>query len=175
MSFEQAAITLQALRGQLSHFNKADTFGMVLFSLMGVFILTITLWTGYITYVFMKQRAYALHPAAVVGIKTGLIYFVIFSLFGGYISGLQGHTTGAADGGNGLWFLNWSTAFGDLRVAHFFGIHSLQVIPLVAVASVKYLGDEKSITAVKLFSVVYLIFIIAVLVQGLSALPFIRL
>lgn len=43
MGFEQVAITYQAFKGELSHFNTADTFGIILFALMGVFILTITL------------------------------------------------------------------------------------------------------------------------------------
>jgi hypothetical protein len=174
MCFEQAAISFQALRGELSHFNKVNTFGIILFSLMGVFILTITLWTAYITYVFIKQKTYDLHPAIVLSIKIGLISFIVFSLFGGYISSLPGHTVGAADGGKGLLFLNWSTSFGDLRVAHFFGIHSLQIIPLVAILTTKYFDDKNSAKAIKVFSLVYLCFILFVLVQGLLGIPFIK-
>lgn len=174
MSFEQIAITYQALKGELSHFNKSNTFGIILFSLMGVFILTITLWTAYITYIFIKQKTYELKPAIILSIKIGLIFFVVFSLFGGYISSLQGHTVGDKDGGNGLWFLNWSTYFGDLRVAHFFGIHSLQIIPLVAFTISKYFDNSKSIKAVKTFSFIYFTFIILTLIQGLWGFPFLK-
>lgn len=174
MGFEQVAISFQAIRGELSHFNKSNAFGIVLFSLMGVFILTITLWTAYITYIFIKQKTYDLPPAIVLSIKIGLVYFVMFSLFGGYISSLPGHTVGAADGGKGLFFLNWSTVFGDLRVAHFFGIHSLQIIPVVAILAVKYFANEKLLLLIKLFSAFYFIFVMAILIQGLLALPFVK-
>ncbi len=174
MSFEQIAITFQAFKGELSHFNSSNTFGIILFALMGIFILTITLWTAYITFVFIRQKTYELEPAIVLSIKIGLVFFVVFSLFGGYISSLQGHTIGSTDGGKGLWFLNWSTLFGDLRVAHFFGIHSLQFIPLFAITVTKYIDRPKSILAIKTFSVVYLVFILWTLVQGLIGLPFLK-
>jgi hypothetical protein len=174
LGFEQIAITLQAFRGELSHFNTTNSFGIILFTLMGVFILIITLWTAYITYIFSRQKTYELNETIVLSIKFGLIFFVVFSLFGGYISSLQGHTVGASDDGQGLWFLNWNTHFGDLRVSHFFGIHSLQLIPLFAIVISKYLDNIKSKLAVKIFSIVFLIFVLWTLGQGLLGLPFIK-
>ncbi|MFM9839626.1 MAG: hypothetical protein ACKVOQ_15260 [Cyclobacteriaceae bacterium] len=175
MSFEQLAITTQALRGELSHFNINSAYGIILFSLMGVFILTLTLWTAYITYIFCKQQLFDLSPAILLSIRIGLIYFVMFSLFGGYISGLPGHTVGAADGTEGLWFLNWSKTFGDLRVAHFFGIHSLQIIPLFAMGMQKYSKINYSVLAVWSFSIIYLAYVLFTLAQGVMGMPFIRL
>lgn len=170
--FEQSAITSQALRGQASHFNKVDTYGIVLYSLMGVFILTITLWTGFMAYLFIRQKAFDLPLAVSLSIKIGLVYCVVFSLFGGYISGLQGHTVGAVDGGKGIVFLNWSSFFGDLRVAHFFGIHSLQILPLFALFIERKTTISASIKAVWLFSIVYLAFVLLTLIQGLMGVPF---
>jgi hypothetical protein len=174
MVFEQLAITYQALRGELSHFNHSDNFGIILFSLMGIFILTITLWTAYITYIFIQQKEYHIPPIIVWGIKTGLIYFVVFSLFGGYISGLTGHTVGAEDGSAGLVFLNWSVAFGDLRVAHFFGIHSLQITPIAAWMLHRYAKSSSAIKVFWAFAVLYLAYVLIVMVQALVGLPFLK-
>lgn len=175
MSFEQIAITTQAFRGELSHFNNSNTYGFIVFQLMGLFILTVTLWTGYMAYIFIKQKTYTIAPSVVLGIKIGLIYFVIFSLFGGYIGGKIGHTVGASDGGKGLWFFNWSTIFGDLRVAHFFGIHSLQIIPIYGFFVSKISKTENAIESVWFFSIAYLLFVLFTMFQAIYGKPFIAL
>jgi hypothetical protein len=42
------------------------------------------------------------------------------------------HTVGAPDGGPGIPGTGWSREHGDLRVPHFFGMHGMQIFPLLA-------------------------------------------
>jgi hypothetical protein len=65
------------------------------------------------------------------GIRLGTAIFILGSIEGALMIINGAHTIGAPDGGPGLPFVNWSTSSGDLRVVHFFGIHALQVLPLL--------------------------------------------
>lgn len=130
MTFELAIVTGQATLGKLSHFNISSAFDGLLFSLMGVAITVFTIWTAYIGYLFMRLRTEAVTPAYLWGIRLGILLFVVFAFEGFMMAMRLAHTVGAPDGGPGLSVTNWSTGHGDLRVAHFFGMHALQLIPL---------------------------------------------
>jgi hypothetical protein len=130
MIIEQVIITWQAAHGRLSHFNITSPFNRSLFIIMGIAITTLTAWTGFIGYYFFKQKQFTAPMPYIWGIRLGIMLFVIFAFEGGIMAGRLGHTVGAADGGPGIPVFNWSTEFGDLRVAHFIGIHSLQLLPL---------------------------------------------
>lgn len=125
-------IVMQSVRGTTSHFNVSNAFDGAVFSAMGLMILTNTFLIGYLAYLYFVSD-FNLPNAVVWGMRLGLIVFLLGSIQGGYMSAQAGHAVGVADGGSGLPFLSWSTAGGDLRAAHFLGLHAFQIIPLFAV------------------------------------------
>jgi len=132
LAFETIVIAGQAARGQLSHFNISTPTNGLLFSLMGVAIVVLTLWTAVMGFMFWQKTCPPHLPSGYWwGIRLGILLFVVFALEGGLMASRLQHTVGAPDGGPGIPMLNWSKNNGDLRVAHFVGMHALQVLPFV--------------------------------------------
>ena len=130
MIIEMVCIILQAARGVTSHYNHATVFDDLIFSVMGMTILvntiamTIFLWS-------IRRDTPPQRAGYIWGIRAGVAIFLLASLEGVVLVTNGAHTVGAPDGGPGLPFVNWSTGYGDLRVAHFFGMHALQALPLL--------------------------------------------
>lgn len=173
LSFEVAIILFQAIRGEKSHFNRENMLGIILYNMMGVVILFFTLHTLYMLIVFTRQKAKLLSPPIDLAVKLGIAFFVIFSLFGGYVSSQSGHSVGSGDSAKGLFFLNWNVAHGDLRVAHFFGLHALQLIPLFGLFISKRASINQSKLCIWFLSIIYFTFVCYTMFQALAGKPFI--
>jgi hypothetical protein len=165
MAFESFVITWQAANGRLSHFNISTPFYALLFSLMGVAISLLVAWTGYIGYLFFRQKQFAVPMPYIWGIRLGIILFVIFSFEGGIMASQLSHAVGAQDGGAGLPLVNWSKQAGDLRIAHFIGMHALQVLPLFGYHVAK---NNRNI---QLFSAAYFVFTVLFFIQAMMGMP----
>ncbi len=132
LGFEILYIAIQAGRGQLSHYNMSSPFYVFLYVLMAVAATIATIATAYIGVLFFKNNFPQLSETYLWSIRLGILLFVIFSLEGFVMGSRLSHTIGGEDGGPGLKFLGWSTRHGDPRIAHFIGMHALQVLPLLA-------------------------------------------
>lgn len=170
MTIEMAIITLQSARGTTSHFNNSTPLNDALFSIMGISIVTSTVLTAIILYKYFRADI-ELPRSIVWGMRLGLIVFLLGSIEGGYMSTQIGHTVGAADGGPGLPIVNWSTIAGDLRIAHFIGLHSLQAIPIAACLFERYRIAPVAGTAA--FALIYFATFTALFAHALMGRPLI--
>jgi hypothetical protein len=149
LGFEIFYIVFQAAKGQLSHFNLSTPIYSVFYSFMAMAASGVTLITAYVGFLFLKQDNSNLPEYYQIAIHCGIWIFVIFSFQGFAMGSKLTHTIGAIDGGKGIPFLNWSINAGDLRIAHFIGMHALQMIPILAY----YLFKNSTITIIT--SVIY--------------------
>lgn len=168
LSIELLLITIQAARGRKSHYNVDTPFDRIVFALMGLSIVVILIHTIFISTFFFTQKQFDASDEMILAIKLSLIVMIIFMLEGFLMTSLLKHTIGAADGTQGIPVLNWSKNYGDLRVAHFFGMHALQIIPVLTFV----LANTKS--HVYLISIAYFVLVSLILVQALQGKPFIK-
>ena len=87
------------------------------------------------------------------------------------------HNVAVADGGAGLPLVNWSTVGGDLRIAHFFGLHGIQIIPLFAwwLSKKWKAAQTKQIVVVIAFGLLYAAWIGHTFYQAKQGIPLINM
>ena len=142
IAIEIIVIDLQATRGTTSHFNMAGPMDRMAFITMGISIGTLWLSMAAMTYALMRQKLKPISWAW--ALRLGLLLSVVGAAGGGFmlrqtpeqkqdseLKQFGSHTVGAPDGGPGLPVLNWNENHGDLRAAHFLGLHGVQIIPLI--------------------------------------------
>jgi len=170
---EVSIIILQAARGVQSHYNQSSLLDALLFAAMGILIAT-----NVLVMLFFIVETFRLKldvPKAIQrGILMGWIIIFIGSWVGQRMIAQMAHNVGIEDGGAGLPLVNWSTIAGDLRVAHFFGLHGLQLIPLFALFVHEKLKstERKKLIAVMIFSLLYASFICFTFYQASQGRPF---
>jgi hypothetical protein len=153
---EIGIIVLQAARGVLSHYNITNPTDALLFLAMGVFI-GINVVIMFLFIVETIRLKLSVSKSIQWAIFCGWCIVFFGSWVGGQMIGQLAHSVGVADGGAGLPLLNWSIVAGDLRVAHFFGLHGLQLVPLFGyfLQQKWKTSQKKLLIAVTIFAVVY--------------------
>ncbi|GAA4907963.1 hypothetical protein GCM10023204_11320 [Actinomycetospora succinea] len=147
-TIEMIAIVGQVVRGRASHFNVATTLDTAVWSVMGTTIVILWLATAGVGVILLRERSLAVDTAWAV--RLGLfvtllgmaVAFLMTSPTGAQVAGAQAtgamptvgaHAVDVPDGGPGLPLVGWSTTGGDLRIAHFVGLHALQGLPLLVI------------------------------------------
>lgn len=166
---EIVLIIMQALRGTTSHFNIKTAFDSAIFSTMGIMIAISTVLSGVLLYLYFKAEI-DLPQSIVWGVRLGIILLILAGIEGGLMASLLRHNIGVADGGAGLPFVNWSTVGGDLRVAHFVGMHAFQAVPFFAYTLEKYKFNSP-VRGTIIFGALYFALFTGIFVQALFGKP----
>ena len=130
--FEVIYITYQAAQARGSHYNLATPVTAALYSLMGIGAVILVATTAWIGALILRRPARS--PVLAIGAGLGLLLGgILGGITGIWMGGQPGHWVGgmASDAG-GLPIVGWARDGGDLRVAHFFGLHMMQALPLLA-------------------------------------------
>lgn len=147
LTIEIGLLVIQAVRGQPVHFNVSTPIDTTIWSIMGTTIMAFYLINILGFVVFLRQKP-IVDRIFMLSLKLGMGLMLFgFGLgflmtnptpeqldvlkAGGSAPAIGAHTVGAVDGGRGIAILGWSSEHGDLRIAHFIGIHGAQVLALV--------------------------------------------
>jgi hypothetical protein len=149
LGIEMVIIVGAAALGETSHFNVSTPLHATLWSTMASAIVLTWVANLGVGVLLLRQRMadraflWSLRlGVAVSAVGMGVAFFMTsptaeqlaHARAGGDMPTVGAHSVGVADGGPGLPVVGWSTVGGDLRVAHFIGLHALQVLPLLGLA-----------------------------------------
>ena len=180
--FEVVYISWQGAFGLASHYNTSSPFYGAMYTAMAVFAVLLTSTSGVLGYTVLRahSQTYATSVALRHAIGWGLIISSVLGIVTGAILGGRTNSGGHWVGGTtndalGLMVLNWSRYGGDLRVAHFFALHAMQILPVMAVLFIcltPNMSPNTSKRFIWLLAAGYAGFCIFTLKQALSGIPF---
>jgi hypothetical protein len=180
--FEVAYITWQGAFGLASHYNVSTRFYGIMYTAMGVGAVLLTSTSGVLGYQVLRNHSkkFAANVAMRHAIGWGLLVTCVLGNLTGGVLGERtrsgGHWVGGtANDGVGMAIVNWSRDGGDLRVAHFFALHAMQILPALALA-LFIMRPAMTQTAGKrwvwLMSAGFSVFCLFTLWQALRGVPF---
>jgi hypothetical protein len=190
MLVEVAVIAVQAFRGTTSHFNVATPFDAALFSIMGIAIVSQTISSVAVAVALWRNQ----FSDAAMGwaLRAGMTITIMGASVGGLmtagptpeqlaeikatgrVSVVGAHSVGGPDGGPGLPGVGWSTRHGDLRVPHFFGLHAIQALPLLALL-LRRRPNPRNVSVVQIAACLYALLFVFLLAEARMGIPLLNL
>jgi hypothetical protein len=172
---EIVIITGQTVRGVPSHFNNMTAFDAMLYRTMGIAIVLVWLSNIVAFVALLRERSSSLTLAWGLRLGLGVALVGMAAAFamaapnatqsaaleaGQDIGMLGSHNVDVMTDGETrmLPFLGWNMEGGDLRIAHFIGLHGAQIIPLFAlwVIRAQRTSDQAGAAVVCMFAAGYL-------------------
>jgi hypothetical protein len=180
--FEVVYITWQGAFGLASHYNVSSKFYGAMYTAMGVGAVLLTSTSGVLGYQVLrnKEQSFATGLTMRHAVGWGLVITCILGIVTGGVLGERtrsgGHWVGGtANDAFGIAIVNWSRDGGDLRVAHFFALHAMQILPALAL-SLFVLRPAMAQTTGKhwvwMLSTGFAVFCVFTLLQALRGTPF---
>ncbi len=140
LGVEMVVIVAAVLRGTTSHFNVSTGLDATLWAVMGAAIVVAWVATLVLSLFLLaspgpdRARNLAIRSGALISILGMAVAFLMVLPTSAQLQDPAGaigaHSVGVPDDGAGLPIVGWSTEGGDLRIAHFLGMHALQIVPL---------------------------------------------
>ncbi|MEO0497789.1 MAG: hypothetical protein AAF141_10535 [Pseudomonadota bacterium] len=136
--YELMFLAIQAGRGKRSHFNSETIFDQIGGSIMaagaGVLVSGAAFIGVIILLYWLKHHARTFTGPLVLAFALGLILGGILGGYtGSYIGMNRGPFVGPFDPTQStIALVGWALNIGDLRISHFFGLHAMQALPLIA-------------------------------------------
>lgn len=193
LMIELLIIFFQVFRGRMSHFNNQTFEDMILFQIMAITIVCVWLGFGVYAWKLFTSTEYG-NDIIFKGIRVGAVITFLTMPFAftmpqpsstqlqeiiknksqiGLIVG--SHTVDEKDPSQTYPLTGWAKTGGDLRIAHFLGLHALQILPILAflLNGIDFtISNKKRILSTTGF--LYLLLVVVVLVQALKGVPIIQ-
>jgi hypothetical protein len=165
---EQILITAQAARGVRSHFNMTAGIDSTIYGAMGNFVGVV--WMATLVLAISLSRRTTHDPVLKITTAAGTWLVLLGASVGFIMVAASKHSIGAEDGGPILPLVGWNRNAGDLRPAHFVGLHGLQALIVLAwAARQRHWSPTETLRALTSFAVVIGAACIALTVQALTS------
>lgn len=170
--FEMSYISAQAARQELSHFNETTPFHEMMYGLMGTGATVLMLTVSIVAVAILMDRDARIDQCLRLSIGLGFLLTVGLTFWvAGELAGNGGRYIGTPSvDGSKVPIVGWSMEVGDLRPAHFFALHAMQVLPALGYVASRFGLSQRLLW---IATVLYASFTILVFMTALRGIPLI--